>query len=369
MLYRSISIILVILCFALLSSPIYASDSEAKLQKREAKWIYESALKLVDREEYDKAIGRLNWILMEYPQTEYAKLAEIKKSEALNLKFSPKPISGISRASLVSFGTLFTTWTGLGSWLMTDSHTAEVAGVIIIASSLVGLAGSMILTDDMMLSDGQASLITFSGAWGIWQATGAAIVADADERVAVGSSIAGGLIGLAASASIVRNRYITTGDATMINFGGIWGTWFAICTAMLADMEGGNDILASSMIGGDVGFFALALLSPKMKMSAARARLINISGIMGTLYGLGTNVLFEIDSKRNFWSVLGIGSVLGLVAGSYLTRNYDMEGNYFVKKSVNRPLISAQVIPQHIDHWKSSVRRADLRVPLLNMGF
>jgi hypothetical protein len=327
MLFQKISMIAVFLCIASFSQSVLADEAEVK--KLEAKLIYEAASELAEDEEYGKAVRRLDRIILEYPDTEYAPLADSKKSEIAILKLHPGPISGISRASLVGFGTLFTSWVGLGSWIISDSEEAEVLGVIMIAAPLGGLAGSMMLTRNMRLSDGQASLINFGGYWGIWQATGAAIIANANDKATIGASMAGGLIGLAISGSIVRHRYITPGDATMINFGGIWGTWFAICGAMLADMEDSNDVLTSSMIGGDVGLFALAVLSSKMEMSRTRARLINLSGVIGTLYGLGTSVLFEIDSKRDFWSVLGISGILGLAAGTYFTRNYDGEEGYF----------------------------------------
>jgi hypothetical protein len=104
---------------------------------------------------------------------------------------------------------------------------------------------------------------------------------------------------------------------------------------MLADLEDEDDILTWSMIGGDAGLLMMAALSSKLEMSRTRARLINIGGIIGTLYGIGTSVLFEIDSKRDFWSVLGVSSILGLATGAYFTRGYDAEKGYFADAGVN----------------------------------
>jgi hypothetical protein len=70
-------------------------------------------------------------------------------------------------------------------------------------------------------------------------------------------------------------------------------------------------------------------------MSRARARLINIGGIVGTLYGLGTNLLLDIEPEdRTFWSLMGIGSVIGLTAGAYFTRNYDTAESYFTESGM-----------------------------------
>ena len=379
---RCAGIMAISLCIAFFSLSVLADDTEAKLRELEARLIYEAASKLAEDEEYDKAIRRLDRIILQYPETEYAGLAESRKSEIAFLKLRPGPISGASRASLVGFVTLFTSWVGFGSWLLSEPSwfpsdaEAAVLGVIMIAAPLGGLTGSMRLTRNMRLSDGQASLINFSGYWGVWQATGAALIADASDRAVIGASMAGGVIGLAMSGSIVPNRYITPGDATMINFGGIWGTWFALCGAMLADMEEGDDILISSMIGGDVGLFTMAILSSKMGMSRARARLINIGGVIGTLYGLGANVLFDIDHKQDFWSVLSIGSVLGLAAGAYFTRGYDAEEGYFAGEADASAAFrwddrmgTSAIAHGSTDSRQRRMTGMDIQIPLFNIRF
>jgi len=338
---RTINIIIAIsLCLTFFSQPIGADDIEAKLRRLEAKLIYEAASQLVTDEEYDKAIRRFDRIISEYPRTEYANLSEDKKGEIAILRLQPKPISGISRVSLVGFSTLFTTWIGIGALILVEADEPEPYGLALIFGPLGGLASSMNLTRNSNLSDGQVSLINYGGAWGVWQAIAAAIIADVEEKGVVGASMAGGIIGLALSGSIVNGRDISPGDATMINFGGIWGTWFGLCGAIAANVEDEDNLLASAMIGGDAGLLTMAALSPKLNMSRARARLINISGIVGTLYGLGTNVLFEVDDKHNFWGVMVIGSVLGLAAGTYFTRNYDAEEGYFAEEAVsfNQPV-------------------------------
>ena len=359
MYFRFINTIIVIsLCLIFFSQPLCAEEIEAKLKQLEATLIYDAASQLVSDEKYDKAIRRFDKIISEYPETEYAKLAEGKRTQVATLRLQPKPISGTSRASLVGFGTLFTTWLGIGTLILVEADEPEPYGLALIAGPIGGLAGSMSLTRNLKLSDGQASLLNFGGAWGIWQATGAAIVADVDAKGVVGASMAGGLIGLALSGSVVQGRDISPGDATMINFGGIWGTWFALCGAMVADVEDEDDILMSAMIGGDTGLLAVAALSPKLNMSRARARLINIAGIVGTLYGIGTNVLFEIEpDERNFWRAMGIGSVVGLAAGSYFTRNYDTEKGYFAMREglTNTPTTSLLNIEPNTSRWNLPV--------------
>ena len=332
-----IKIIIATLLF-LFSHPLWANELESELKALEARLIYEDAVKRVSDEEYDQALRRLDWVISAYPETAYGQLATDKKREIAILRQQPKPISGMSRAGLVGFGTLFTTWVGVGTLILLDTEEPVPYGVALIAGPLSGLSGSLSLTRERELSDGQASLITLGGTWGIWQAVGAATLADADEKLTVGASMAGGAIGLVLASSIVSRRDISPGDATLINFGGAWGTWFAICGAMVVrerDKDNRNFILSRAMIGGNAGLLTMAVWSTKLSMSRARARLINIGGIIGTLYGLGASILLEIEPEdRTFWGFMGLGGMVGLTAGAYFTRDYDTQTSYFTESGV-----------------------------------
>ena len=339
-----IKIIIATLLF-LFSQPLWAGEIESvenadlrSLQALEAQLIYEEAVKQVVDGEYDKALKRLDWLISVYSETTHGQLATDKREEVAILLQQPKPISGMSRAGLVGFGTLFTTWLGVGTLILLDTEGAVPYGFVLIVGPLSGLIGSLSLTRKSELSDGQASLMTLGGTWGIWQAVGAANLAGAGEKLTVGASMVGGALGLALASSIVKDRDISPGDAALINFGGIWGTWFSICGAMAArnrDQDNSDFILGSAMMGGNIGLSTMAAWSTKLNMSRARARLINIGGVVGTLYGLGANILLDIEpGDRTFWSLMGLGGVVGLTAGAYFTRNYDMQESYFTEGGV-----------------------------------
>ena len=325
---------IIILTFLFLfSHSLWANEIESEIKALEARLIYEEVVKRVVDEEYDTALRRLDWLSTSYPETAHGRLATDKKQEIAILLQQPEPISGMSRAGLVGFGTLFTTWLGVGTLILLDADEPVPSGLVLIAGPLSGLFGSLSLTRERELSDGQASLITLGGTWGIWQAVAAANLAGAGEKLAVGASMAGGALGLALASGIVKDREISPGDATLINFGGIWGTWFSICGAMAArkrDQDNSDFILSSAMMGGNIGLSTMAAWSTKLNMSRPRARLINIGGIVGTLYGLGANILLEFTTDdRTFWSLMGFGGAIGLTAGVYFTRNYDKQEGYF----------------------------------------
>ena len=377
-----IKIIIAALLF-LCSHPLWANEIESEIKSLEAQLIYEDALKQIVDGKYDKALRRLDWVVSTYPETGYMQLARDKKEDIAILLQQPKPISNISRAGLVGFGTLYTTWLGVGTLVLLEVNEPGPNGLVLIAGPLGGLLGSLSLTRESELTDGQASLITLGGTWGIWQAVAAANLANADEKLTVGASMVGGALGLALASSIVRGRDISPGDATLINFGGIWGTWFAICGAMAArnrDQDNSDFILGSAMMGGNAGLSATAAWSTKLNMSRARARLINIGGMIGTLYGLGTSILLDIELEdRTAWSLMGFGGVIGLTAGAYFTRNYDTQEGYFTESGVG--LLNLEPVEQRwslslpmitvspISGIDSRIHDVELRTPLVQVRF
>ena len=322
----------------LFSRSLWASEIESEIKALEARLIYQNAVKRVIDGEYNKALRELDWVISTYPETTHGQLATDKREEIAILLQQPKPISGMSRASLVGFGTLYTTWLGVGTLILLDAEDPIPYGLVLIAGPLSGLTGSLSLTRNSQLSDGQASLINLGGVWGVWQAVAAANLAGASDKLRVGASMAGGAIGLALASSIVKDRAISPGDATLINFGGIWGTWFSICGAMAArdrSSDSSKFVLGSAMMGGNIGLLTVAGWSTKLNMSRARASLINIGGVVGTLYGLGTSILLDIESEdRSFWSLMGLGGMIGLTAGAYFTRNYDTQTSYFTESNI-----------------------------------
>ena len=134
------------------------------------------------------------------------------------------------------------------------------------------------------------------------------------------------------------------------------------------------------MMGGNVGLSTMGAWSTKLSMSRARARLINIGGIIGTLYGLGTNILLEIEPEdRTFWTLMGLVGMVGLTAGAHFTRSYDTQASYFTESGVgllnleraekqsNLSFPTMTVYP--ITSGDSHIPDIELRVPLVRVQF
>ena len=296
-----------------------------------AERLYEDAFKLIVEGDYGEAYDRLEEIIGKYPGTVYARFAEDRKRrlEELNLSsIGRREIDQSGRIESVVFSTLYSTWLGVGSARLAnaESEKATAAGMMIGAPA--GLLTSLTLTRNARLSKGQAALINFSGYWGTWQGLGLGILLDKDddEKTLIGSAMAGGLLGILTTSALTRRIDLSLGDASIINYGGLWGTWLSFCIAMIANIEDGNSILGSVLIGGNLGAASMTALSTKVEFSPGQASLISLSGVVGTLAAAGVLAIVapavEIESVEVVFATLMAGGILGLWGG------YDEFGMY-----------------------------------------
>jgi len=306
--------------------------SAISAKEESAEKLYESAFKLIVEGDYSEAYDKLDEIITKYPGTAYARLAEDRKQrlERLNLpSIRRKKIDQSGRIESVVFSTLYSTWLGIGSARLLSSEGAEkpekpvAAGMMIGAPA--GLLTSLTLTRNAKLSRGQAALINFSGYWGTWQGLGLAILMDEndDERTLIGSAMAGGLLGILTTSALTRRIDLSLGDAGIINYGGLWGTWLSLCSGIVADIDDDDKLLGLVLTGGNLGAAAMTWLSPKIEISLARASLINLSGIAGTIVAGGLLLIMQPDSEKSVFAVLMAGGILGLAAGHSSTQGFD----------------------------------------------
>jgi len=319
-------IIIFIFCALCFQTSAVSAEEDA------AEKLYASAFKSIVEGDYGEAYDKLDEIIARYPGTAYARLAENRKQrvEKLNLpSIRRKKIDQSGRVESVVFSTLYSTWLGIGTPILLSSEHSEnpekavAAGMMIGAP--VGLLTSLKLTRNARLTRGQAALINFSGYWGTWQGFGWAFLLDddEDEKTIVGSAMAGGLLGILTTSALTRRIDLSLGDVGIINYGGLWGTWLSLCASIVADVEDGDEGLTWVLVGGNLGAAAMASLSPKIDISLARASLINLSGIVGTIVAGGLLLIMEPDDEESAFAVLAAGGILGLAAGSLSTANFD----------------------------------------------
>ncbi len=308
---------------------LFSPASVAATEGRTAAHLYETAFRLIVEGDYSQAYDQLNEVIDKYPGTVYARFAEDRKRrlEQLNLpSIRRKKIDQSGRIGTVVFSTLYSTWLGIGTARLadeTDNAKSIAAGMMIGAPA--GLLTSLVATRNAKLTRGQSALINLSGSWGTWQGLGWAILISEDdgEKPLISSTMVGGLSGVIATSVLTRKIDPSLGDMAIINYGALWGTWLSLCAGQVAGVEGGNELLAWTLIGGNLGMTAMASLSPKIDITPARAHWINLGGVIGTIVASGiVMIIAESDiSESAAFGTLMVGGIAGLIAGIYNSRH------------------------------------------------
>lgn len=327
-------ILLVMLCALALGAG--ARPVAAQTREDTAAVLLDAARQLRADGQADAADAVLRLLQRRYPGTPAA--AEALRLLAL-VERSPEPVRS-GKVELLVFGTTYGLWLGAAVPLMLDIESAESLGAGLLLGGPVGfLATRAYLRSRPDLTEGQARAITFGGTWGTWQGFGWTEVLDlgrercygdpqytcyTDEpspEARIGGTVAGGLAGIATGALLAR-KPISSGVATAVSFGALWGTWYGFAIATIADLED-EEVLATTLAGGDLGLVGTALLAPRWNPSRNRARLVSLGGLVGGLGGLGLDLLIQPDDEDVAILIPAITSAAGLVLAAAATRDFD----------------------------------------------
>jgi len=255
------------------------------------------------------------------------------------------------RTELMVWGTTYGAWLGGAVPLIADADSPEPYGLGLLLGAPVGFFASRAYGRSRTITDGQARAITFGGTWGTWQGLGWAIALDVGtdtERVCpdfqqcydietgdpieerVTAAVIGGLAGIVTGALISR-KPISAGVASTVNLGALWGTWVGFASGLIVDIEDGaeddDQKLIWTLIGGNAGLLATAILAPRWQLSRNRARLISVAGLIGGLAGGGIDLLLQPDDSDVAIAIPLATSLAGLVVGAYATRDFDAGGD------------------------------------------
>jgi hypothetical protein len=229
------------------------------------------------------------------------------------------------RVELQVWSTLYGAALGLALPQMLGADGAEAYGVGLLVGAPAGFLLSRAYARSHQLTEGQARAITFGGTWGAWQGLGWSLALDEDggDDAWVDMAVAGSVAGIAVGAILAR-KPIPTGLATTVNFGALWGTWFGVATGVLLDRD--DVLLEASLIGGDAGLLATAILAPHWQMSRNRARLVSVAGLLGGIAGAGVLLIAQPDDEKVAILFPLAGSIAGLTVGAITTRDHDRGG-------------------------------------------
>jgi hypothetical protein len=335
-----------LLLVALLIPAIFAwkaGDAAAQTRSDSAAVLLATATRFANEGRGEVAEALHNFILERFGDTPAA--ARVRE-----LRVRSPAASRSGRTELMVWGTTYGAWLGVAVPLIADADSPEPYGVGLLLGAPAGFFASRVYGRSRTITDGQARAITFGGTWGTWQGLGWAIALDLGldtERVCipdvpcfdvetgdaneerVTAAVVGGLAGILTGALISR-KPISSGVASTVNFGALWGTWVGLAGGWIVDSEDDPDEtddddqkLIWTLVGGNAGLLATAILAPRWQLSRNRSRLISMAGLIGGLAGGGIDLLVQPDDTDVAIAIPLATSLAGLFLGAHLTRNFD----------------------------------------------
>ncbi len=296
--------------------------------------LLDAARDFESEERWDVAAAVYQLILDRYAATPAAAEARTRLAAAPSAAASSRR-SIEARVWMATYGA----WLGVAVPGAFGADGSEPYGIGLLVGAPAGFLAGRAIENALGLTEGQARAITFGGTWGTWQGFGWREVFDLGvaqdcqvdllgfefcydledgTQETFTAMIIGGLTGIGVG-TLLSQRRLTPGTASVVNFASLWGTWFGVAGGVLMDFED-DDLLAATLVGGDAGLLASALLAPGWNVSRSRARLISISGVLGGLAGAGVDLLVQPDDEKVAIGIPLAGSVLGLVIGAAVTR-------------------------------------------------
>ncbi len=372
------------------------SDLSAQTRQDSAAVLLEAAKRFEAEGRLDVADALMRMIVERFRDTPAAE--EVRRLRAA----MPQPRAALGERTgtveLAVWSTLYGSWLGFAvpAAFGAEEDNPRSYGLGLVIGGPLGFLAGRGYARSHGVTEGQARAITWGGTWGTWQAFGWAEVfdllteevcdpffgcqeSDLEAPRVFRTMVAGGLTGILVGAQVAR-KPISPGLATAATFGSLWGTWYGLSAGILTDLED-DDLLAATLIGGNVGLLTTALLAPRWQLSRNRARLISIAGVAGVLAGFGLVLLHESDDDKTVIGIPTATSAIGLAIGAASTSDSEADrrggggpdgASALVRIDGNRialdlPQLLPMMLP--VDGPRGSSRRPAMGVTLLHARF
>ncbi len=304
----------------------------------------------------------LDLIVRHFPGTQ----AAVEAEEMLSVSQATETDRS-GRASLIAFSTLYGAWLGVAVPAALGANEPEPFGAGLLVGAPLGFFGSKAFVGKFPMSSGQATLTGFGARWGTWQGIGWREVfnigtrtqetcypndgcytwEEESEEAPFTAAIVGGVTGLISTAIIAQKINPAHGSATMVEHGAWWGVWYGLAGGIVANADEDDATLTWALVGGNVGLVASALATRTWKMGAGRTRIISAAGLAGGVVGLGLDLVMDVDDEETAVLIPAITSVLGLVAGGFMTQGFDSG----TPSPDERSIIGPGLINVHSGNW------------------
>lgn len=232
---------------------------------------------------------------------------------------------GSGRVELMVWSTLYGLWVGVAIPSALDVQDDEPYGAGLLLGGPAGFFIGRGMANSLNPSMGQARAITWGGTWGTWQGAGWAGVADMEYPGAVAMTLVGGLVGSGIGYALAHDP-VSESAATGANYGSLWGSWFGVALAVLADVNDGDAVLSTTLIAGNAGLIIGAIAAPRAGWSRSRIRMTSVAGVAGLMGGWGVDILADVNGDQSIMVAPLAMSILGLVIGGAATKDMDAVG-------------------------------------------
>ncbi len=229
---------------------------------------------------------------------------------------------GGGRTELIVFETLHGLFLGLAVPIILDANSSAPYGLGLLLGGPTGLVLSRAWAEANQPSAGQARAVIWGGTWGAL--SGLFLYGGTtNNQTAQGSfgAMTAGMLGGTLAGGIAARRPISGGDGTLVIHSTVWGGWFGLALAAMADDQG--EAWLPMLIGGNAGLVAAAMAARRVEMSSGRVWLVTATGLAGLVAGLGVDILVQPDDGTLAIAIPAAASFIGLAAGVTATREFD----------------------------------------------
>jgi len=193
-----------------------------------------------------------------------------------------------------------------------------------IDAELIELLGDESAIDLSGWQDGRKSLLIFSCFYTIWLIDGSlAALGVESERPYKGGFYVGAPIGFFTALNLTKNKPVTRARTAMIISSTLWGTMWGVSAAGIMKPKTLKPFYTLSLIGGNIALYMSVDYTAKHNITSGRVFLVNLGSFLGTLLGLGTPYLLNVENEKVYLASLIAGGISGGYYAFKLTKRFD----------------------------------------------
>ncbi len=303
------------------------SKNDPELTSSTPKIMLKLGLRYAGKAKYDLSYEILNDLTTDYPKSPEAATADslnvivnrILKSDRVLIKRGSL-LDHSGRTNLIIFSGYYGIWLGIAAPIALNVNSSQGYAVGLLLAPAASIYIAVAFTHDSSIPQTKSKLLSMGGDFGTWQGLGWSSLGDNEGREIIGIGILSGLTGIVAGNIIANNSQFTYSQVSIMDSGYKWCAWFGLIYSSLTD---DSEEIKDMLIASNIGLIGAGFAAKGANVSSNRIRLVNLAGIVGTLAGVGLDLMIQVDNEGTAMAVAGFGSLAGLIFGAKITEDYD----------------------------------------------